>query len=72
MRQGLPVNYHCEALIYQTVKSHLTLHVYLIPSDKKMIGVSVIEMNKTKDDHVPASQSVLALWKKKIYTSGKV
>ncbi|XP_056594449.1 NACHT, LRR and PYD domains-containing protein 1 homolog [Triplophysa dalaica] len=28
---------HCKTLIYQTVKTHLTLHVYLIPDDKHMI-----------------------------------
>ncbi|KAA0722774.1 hypothetical protein E1301_Tti022108 [Triplophysa tibetana] len=27
---------HCKTLIYQTIKTHLTLHVYLIPDDKHM------------------------------------
>lgn len=45
VRNGLSVNYHCEALIYQTLKSHLTLHVYLIPSDKKML--EAVEENET-------------------------
>ncbi|XP_051988687.1 NACHT, LRR and PYD domains-containing protein 1 homolog [Xyrauchen texanus] len=36
LRKGYTVFYHCETLIYHTLKSHLTLHVYLIPSDKQM------------------------------------
>ncbi|XP_051555864.1 NACHT, LRR and PYD domains-containing protein 1 homolog [Myxocyprinus asiaticus] len=36
VRRGFTVYYHCETLIYRTLKSHLTLHVYLIPSDKQM------------------------------------
>ncbi|KAA0722781.1 Histone H2B 1/2 [Triplophysa tibetana] len=31
------VKVHCKTLIYQTIKTHLTLHVYLIPDDKHMI-----------------------------------
>uniref|UniRef100_A0A8C1UU47 FIIND domain-containing protein n=1 Tax=Cyprinus carpio TaxID=7962 RepID=A0A8C1UU47_CYPCA len=44
LRNGFSVYYHCETLIYETQKSYLTLHVYLIPSEKKMIEVSDIEM----------------------------
>nr|XP_055074330.1 NACHT, LRR and PYD domains-containing protein 1 homolog [Misgurnus anguillicaudatus] len=33
---GFPVNIHCQTLIYQTGKTHLTLHVYLIPNDKTL------------------------------------
>ncbi|KAI7814343.1 NACHT, LRR and PYD domains-containing protein 1 homolog [Triplophysa rosa] len=32
----LLVKLHCKTLIYQTVKTHLTLHVYLIPDDRHM------------------------------------
>lgn len=39
------MNYHCETFIYETLKTYLTLHVYLIPSEKNMIEVSDIEMN---------------------------
>ncbi|XP_056318471.1 sterile alpha motif domain-containing protein 9 [Danio aesculapii] len=46
MKSGRSVNYHCETLIYQTLKSHLTLHVYLIPSDKKMI--EAVKENETE------------------------
>ncbi|XP_058617607.1 NACHT, LRR and PYD domains-containing protein 1 homolog [Onychostoma macrolepis] len=37
LRSGFSVNYHCETLIYETQKTYLTLHVYLIPSEKNMI-----------------------------------
>ncbi len=46
------MNYHCETFIYETQKSYLTLHVYLIPSEKKMIEVSDIKMNS----ETPASE----------------
>ncbi|XP_016404458.1 NACHT, LRR and PYD domains-containing protein 1a-like isoform X1 [Sinocyclocheilus rhinocerous] len=46
LRSGFSVNYHCETFIYETQKSFLTLHVYLIPSEKKMI--EAVENNEIK------------------------
>ncbi|XP_065150197.1 uncharacterized protein [Paramisgurnus dabryanus] len=36
VRMGFPVNIHCQTLIYQTRKTHLTLHVYLIPNENTL------------------------------------
>ncbi|KAI4898739.1 hypothetical protein NFI96_032705, partial [Prochilodus magdalenae] len=37
VRTGFSVKAHCEVLIYCTLTAHLTLHVYLVPCDAKMI-----------------------------------
>ncbi|XP_017578464.1 NACHT, LRR and PYD domains-containing protein 1 homolog [Pygocentrus nattereri] len=37
VRSGFPVKAHCEVLIYCTSTAHLTLHVYLVPCDSKII-----------------------------------
>ncbi|XP_066518385.1 NACHT, LRR and PYD domains-containing protein 1 homolog [Hoplias malabaricus] len=37
VKSGFPVKAHCDVLIYCTSTAHLTLHVYLLPCDSKMI-----------------------------------
>ncbi|KAL7841563.1 hypothetical protein SRHO_G00252540 [Serrasalmus rhombeus] len=37
VRTGFPVKVHCEVLIYRTLSAHLTLHIYLVPCDAKII-----------------------------------
>ncbi|KAL7841544.1 hypothetical protein SRHO_G00252350 [Serrasalmus rhombeus] len=37
VRTGFPVKVHCEVLIYRTLIAHLTLHIYLVPCDAKII-----------------------------------
>ncbi|XP_036439131.1 NACHT, LRR and PYD domains-containing protein 1 homolog [Colossoma macropomum] len=37
VRTGFPVKVHCEVLIYRTLIAHLTLHIYLVPCDSKII-----------------------------------
>ncbi|XP_036439122.1 sterile alpha motif domain-containing protein 9-like [Colossoma macropomum] len=48
VRTGFPVKVHCEVLIYRTLIAHLTLHIYLVPCDPKMIQV-VDKQEKEKD-----------------------
>ncbi|KAL7855720.1 hypothetical protein AOLI_G00193240 [Acnodon oligacanthus] len=47
-RTGFPVKVHCEVLIYRTLISHLTLHIYLVPCDAKIIQ-DVDKKEKEKD-----------------------
>ncbi|KAL6466708.1 hypothetical protein MHYP_G00245120 [Metynnis hypsauchen] len=37
VRTGFPVKVHCEVLIYRNMIAHLTLHIYLVPCDAKII-----------------------------------
>ncbi|XP_073693626.1 NACHT, LRR and PYD domains-containing protein 1 homolog isoform X2 [Garra rufa] len=48
LRSGFSVKYHCETRIYKTQKSYLTLHLYLIPSDKTMR--EAVENNENKSE----------------------
>ncbi|XP_049321714.1 NACHT, LRR and PYD domains-containing protein 1 homolog [Astyanax mexicanus] len=48
IRSGFPVKVHCEVLIYQTLTSLLTLHVYLVTCDLN----SIQEVEKKEKDAV--------------------
>ncbi|XP_026124426.1 NACHT, LRR and PYD domains-containing protein 1b allele 3 isoform X3 [Carassius auratus] len=68
LRIGFPVNYHCETLIYETQKSYLTLHVYLIPSEKKLIEAAENNEIKSKSKLISKPGPVSSLKTKTWYS----
>ncbi|XP_059361672.1 NACHT, LRR and PYD domains-containing protein 1 homolog [Carassius carassius] len=66
LRSGFSVYYHCETLIYETQKSYLTLHVYLIPSEKKIIEAAENNEVKSKSKLIskpgPVSSLKMKTW----------
>ncbi|XP_042617158.1 NACHT, LRR and PYD domains-containing protein 1 homolog isoform X2 [Cyprinus carpio] len=68
LRNGFSVYYHCETLIYETQKSYLTLHVYLIPSEKKMIEAAENNENKIKSKLISKPGPVSSLQTKTCYS----
>ncbi|XP_019121020.2 NACHT, LRR and PYD domains-containing protein 1b allele 2 [Larimichthys crocea] len=43
VKAGFPVKINCKVLIYKTSKAFLTLHVYLIPRDPKLLSLDKVK-----------------------------
>ncbi|KAI4898164.1 hypothetical protein NFI96_028746 [Prochilodus magdalenae] len=66
VRTGFSVKAHCEVLIYCTLTAHLTLHVYLVPCDAKMI--ESVQKQENGSIRIPKPHPDISLQMKNRYT----